>query len=221
MLLEEVRGGSPVIDLLHPREKPKPHNRRRPLLAAGALAAIVALFAWRHVWNSFATIDAQNQQLVQRLKELDDLYKKASQQQQLADAVAKWNDSNMIWLDELRDLSVRLPSQRDAIVLHLSMKPSRENTGVIDFDGLVRDPSIVARMEHGVRDDYHEVHSKRVQERLREKTYTWHFETSVSVTKRDKEKYVSHLAEPSPAAETAAPASAAATAVERSRPSPE
>jgi intergrase/recombinase len=48
-------------------------------------------------------------------------------------------------------------------------------------------------METTVRDKYHELSSKRVQERVREKTYSWHFETQIAVSRRTKSQYTSHL----------------------------
>ena len=44
-----------------------------------------------------------------------------------------------------------------------------------------------------MRDRHHDISSKRVQERVREKSYTWHFETSMQVDKRVKSELLSHL----------------------------
>jgi len=102
----------------------------------------------------------------------------------------------VVWLDELRDLSLRFPPARDAVVLRMSMTFSQSG-GAIDLEGLVRDPKIVVNMEGQVRDEYRKVVSKRVQERKLERDYTWLFETSISVAPRDgvrdEGRYVAHL----------------------------
>jgi hypothetical protein len=59
----------------------------------------------------------------------------------------------------------------------------------VEFTGLVRDPLIVARMEQNLRDQHHDVRSKRIQERGPGK-YSWVFETSMSVSGRDKQSYL-------------------------------
>jgi hypothetical protein len=69
---------------------------------------------------------------------------------------------------------------------------------------MVRDPTIVRRMENTIDDAFHNVETKRVQNRLREKIYTWHFDASMTVTRRDKTQYTSHL--PDQGAATAAEA---------------
>ena len=50
-------------------------------------------------------------------------------------------------------------------------------------------------MESQLRDDYRRLRSRRVQERTVERDYTWVFESAVSVARRPKQYYVSHLPE--------------------------
>jgi hypothetical protein len=74
------------------------------------------------------------------------------------------------------------------------MASDRSGGGGIEFSGTVRDPLAVTRLEQNVRDQYHEVRSKRLQERDSGKGYSWVFETSMSVTGRDKQSYVEQQA---------------------------
>ncbi len=48
-------------------------------------------------------------------------------------------------------------------------------------------------MESSLRDDHHEVSTRRVQESVQGATYTLRFDTSIGVTTRDKNEYQSHL----------------------------
>ena len=81
------------------------------------------------------------------------------------------------------------------MVLRMTASPARGGGGAVELDGVVRDPAIVVRMESDVRDAFHDVRSRRLQERGREKSLAWHFETSIHVAPRGKEQYVSHLPE--------------------------
>jgi len=217
MLLDEA-ARSHAIDFLHPRQVPKPVNRGRIAMIAGGVLAAVVLGVALNAWSTWSAINQENVQLTQRLRQLDETTKKAAEQKKLIDAVREWKTRDVIWLDELRDLSLRFPSARDVVVLRMSMTPSQSGGGVIDLEGLVRDPKIVVNIEGQVRDQYRRVRSKRIQERKLEKDYTWLFETSMGVVGRPTSAYVSHLpaeeqlaakpAEEPPAAESDAVADA-------------
>ncbi|NUQ66572.1 MAG: hypothetical protein HUU20_29265 [Pirellulales bacterium] len=195
MLLDEVDGGRHAVDFLHPRKKPQPPNYRRVGLVAGALVAAVVLAAGYFVWDRIASMDREITDLAARKKQLDDSLKKAADQKKVIAAVDEWRATDVTWLDELRDLSVRFPQARDAIVLRMTLTPARGSGGAIDMQCLVRDPTIVVRMEHGIRDEFHQVRSKRVQQRGQEKAYTWQFESSMYLARRDKEQYLGKPAE--------------------------
>ncbi len=160
--------------------------------SARPLRPALGLFGYS-TWSTFAEVNAENRLLAVRLKELDDLSKRAAQQQATAAAVREWNAGDVVWLDELRDLSLRFPKARDAVVLQMSFSHARAGGGTIDLQGVVRDPAIVGRMERNLRDEFHEVRSKGVKERVQDKGYSWHFESSVSVAHREKNQYESHL----------------------------
>ena len=162
MVLDEVRGGAHAIDFLHPRKPPAPPDRRRPLLVAAAMVVALILFGGYYVWDQLASVDVENQKLAAELADVKDLVKQAAQKKQAVAAIREWQADEVNWLDELRDLSLRFPSSRDAIVLKMTMSPGRGGGGTIQFSGLVRDPSIVVRMESNIRDSFHEIRSKRV-----------------------------------------------------------
>ncbi len=202
MLLDEAAGAH-AVDFLHPRKRPQPINRARiAMIAAGVLGAVILAVAF-NTWSTWSEINTDNETLAQQIRELNETAKKAAAQNKLINAVAEWRGRDVIWLDELRDLSLRFPSSRDVVVLRMSMSTSSQSgRGAIDLEGLVRDPRIVFNIEGKVRDDYRQVRSKRVQERKAEKDYTWLFETSMAVARRPSTAYVSHLpADEQPAAE--------------------
>ncbi len=198
MLLDETQGGKHAIDFLHPRRRPAPRSRRRPLVIAGSLVAALVLVAGYHVLGQLSTADAKNYALQKELSDLKQLVKKAKKKEEVVRAVQGWQSNDVNWLDELRDMSLRFPSSRDTVVLRMTLARARGGGGSVNFSGLVRDPLIVVRMESNVRDKYHEIRSKRVQERQQDKDYTWRFETSMTVAKRVKDDYDSHLPKAKP-----------------------
>lgn len=202
ILAVEARRGAAAIDFLHPRKTLAPPNRRRSLALAGAAAVLLLAFGGYQAWSSLAEIDAQNEALSAELARLDEQFKRAGKQQRLIQAINEWRENDVNWLDELRDLSLRFPSDRDAVVLRMGLGHARGEGGTIDMVGVVRDPVIVTRIENNLRDKHHQISSRHVQERLQENSYSWHFESSLVVASRDKKQYVSHL----PSSETTEPA---------------
>lgn len=207
VLLDEAAGSHP-IDLLHPRRPPHPWARRRlAALAVGGLA-LVALTLGLYVWGNLAEANADNERLATRLRDLNETAKKAAKQKDRIEAVAAWKNRDVNWLEELRDLSLRFPGPRDAVVLRMSMRPAQGDGGLIDLQGLVRDPKVVVTLERQIRDEFRAVRSRRVQQRTQEDDYTWVYETSVSVAPRRPEQYSTPAAAVSdPASRISHPAS--------------
>jgi len=219
MLHDEAQGARHAIDFLNPRRPPQPPNRRRMFARLGGLAFAALLFVAYIVWGQLADLDTRINDQLRELKNLDELAKQAARQQQTVASLHGWETTNVIWLDELRDLSLRFPSGRDMVVLRITMSGASEGGGSILLNGLVRDPAIVVRMEGAVRDRYHVISSKRVQERVGDRSYSWHFETSMLVAKRDKSGYVSHLPGSQPAAPSPPPPEAETPEVAQRAPS--
>ncbi len=92
----------------------------------------------------------------------------------------------IVWLDELRELSIRFPASRDAVVLRMSMSAAKGGGGIA-LQGLVRDPSVVARLDQNLHDAYHTVSSRRVGEHPGE-DYSWVFDRSIAVLPRPKKR---------------------------------
>jgi len=189
MILDESYG-SHAVDFLHPKRPPPPVDRRRIVgaVASAFVLAVLAIGYW--AWSEVSAANDEVRRLSAELKDRDDLVKRTAGQRQLVGAIRAWESGEVVWLDEIRDLSVRFPSSRDLILLRMTMSSDRSGGGGIEFSGMVRDPLVVTRMEQNVRDQYHEVRSKRVQERDQGKGYSWVFETSMSVAGRDKDSYL-------------------------------
>jgi len=208
MLLDEA-DGSHAIDFLNPRRPPHRWARWRLAAAVGSGLAVAVLALVLYVWGNLAEADAENQRLAARLRELNETARKGVVQRKRIEAIAAWKNREVNWLDELRDLSDRFPGPRDAVVLRMSMRPAQGAGGLIDLQGLVRDPKVVVNLERQIRDPFRAVRSRRVQQRTQDDDYTWLYETSVSIAPRRPDRYRG------PATGTAAAEPAAAEALRK------
>lgn len=200
MLADEAEERQPGLDFLNPRRKPQPVNRRRLAGIGIAAAALVALGGLYFAWEQFAEIGGRIESLERRSRDLDQLVKRGTEKQVAVAAIEDWSLGDVVWLDELRDLSLRFPQPRDAVLLRLTLSARPTGGGAVELEGLVRDPSIVGRMESQLRDEYHEVRTRRVQESVQGKTNTWKFDSSLSVSRRAKDDYLAHQPLTPPAA---------------------
>jgi len=212
MLLDEVQGPRHAVDFLHPRRPPKPPNRARFAASVAALVLIAGTGIWYWQSGELAQLDSQIADLQTQYADRKQLAKRAMVEHRVYTAVAAWQASQIDWLDEMRDLSLRFPPGKDVVVLRMSLAPGRRGGGSVVFNGLARDPKIVTQMEAAVRDYYHDVRSKRVQERGTQQSYAWSFETSISVAPRPLQDYLAHLPPPAGATPAALAGSGAAQA---------
>ncbi len=203
MLLDEVVHSHPV-DFLHPHRPVKPVPPWRVAAVVAGMVAVLGLGLTFYVWGQLAEVNQVNVDLRNRLRDLNTTSRKAVEQKNRIEAIAAWKSRDVNWLDELRDLSQQFPNARDAVVLRMTMRPAQTRGGLVDVQGLVRDPNIVATIEGKVRDPFRSVRSRRIQQRALEEDYAWMFETSISVAPRRPEQY--------PGVPTAAAAEGAAEA---------
>ena len=182
MLVNEAKGGTHAIDFLHPRRPPKTQNQLRKYAVLAAALAFMFGVAGYYMWDTISTADAENKRLAEELADLEKLVKKTAEKKKVIEAIDDWNTNSIVWLDELRDLSARFPSGQDLVLQRLTMSPSRGGKANVAFQGLAREPSVVTRMEETLRDARHEIQTPRVDERVQDKSYTWNFETLVSLS---------------------------------------
>ncbi len=153
----------------------------------GGLAVAALLVLAYPTYSDYSEIVSENEKLADQLKEKRKSAKKIKEQAEIAAAIAGWEDKGVNWLDELQSFSERFPSSRDAMVLRMTLSPSRGGRGTIAFNGLARDPTVVTQMELSLRDDRHEIQTPRVQEREQEQGYTWQFDSKIEITNPAKE----------------------------------
>ncbi|HEY0983052.1 hypothetical protein [Schlesneria sp.] len=182
MLVNEAKGGTHAIDFLHPRRPPKAKNQLQRYAVLGTVVGLMLAVAGYYQWDLIASADAENHRLQEELSDLEKLVKKTTEKKKVIAALDEWNTNSIVWLDELRDLSSRFPSGQDIVLQRLTMSPARGGKANVAFQGLVREPGVVTRMEATLRDARHEIQTPRVDERVQDKSYTWNFESLLSLS---------------------------------------
>jgi hypothetical protein len=142
------------IDLLHPKEAPKPANYLLSIFLTIFLLAIIGYGLY--YWNN-EVIRGLEAELV---KVKEEHQKVAAQLQQVQPgfnvlrAARNWEMQNVMWLDELRELSTVLPNEQDLVVLQMSFSMMENNpryAGMIQMSGMVRDPSVLLKLQTDLR----------------------------------------------------------------------
>jgi cell division ATPase FtsA len=226
MLIEEAEGTTPTVDLLHPRKSPAPPNRRRTALLAVAALVLIVLVGGE--WISSLQTERENKLLAIKSKvaEMRKDGKKLAAKVAVVRSIAAWNKSGIIWLDELRDLSIHFPPARDITVRGMTFNPLRQSGARIRVNGLVSYPSVVVRMDHDLRDRYRDATSTDYEE-TSASGQNWRFDTEITTARRSPKAYAESMAmsasglnmpvstpEPPPSTEPATPSATAAGPVE-------
>ena len=181
MLADEAAGAEHAIDFLHPRRRPEAaSNMRRNLLIAGAGAAMMLLvvtLVWarlRHLDHEIADLQTQSSTLEKEVKAARVLVSKR-------DAVRKFTDGDITWLDELREMARHLPSADQAILNEVAIGAHPKRGGVMVLKGHVTESSLIAEFEDSLR--YHDNIVAGSQGTIDpvQKDYPWLLDTRITV----------------------------------------
>jgi hypothetical protein len=200
MLLDEAEHKRHTVDFLNPRRRPPPPSRSRRLIwsASAACVLLAAGFSWVH--SSLAGMDDQISQLRKKAKDLDKPVEKAKEMERAAQEIGAWADSDVNWLDELRELAVEMPPARDVLLTRLNMgantvlqssKPGNF-AAQIDLEGLLRGAESAAQLEAALRDEFHSVQGRNLQQDSTRSGYAWKFTSSIAATPEPGDSYRKH-----------------------------
>jgi hypothetical protein len=197
MLLDESANRPPVMDFLHPHVAPRRLGRTKTIAFAAAAILLLAVVGGGYVWHNLSKVWQLNEKLAAEVKQLDGRVRQAAKTRRVAAAIQAWQAGDVVWLEELREFSERFPPARDALVLRMQMSSLPSGGGMTTMQGLVRDPSLIVRLEYALRDPYHAVQSRRIQSGSRpNEEYTHLFDASMIISKRQKQDYLNDAPKP-------------------------
>lgn len=193
-LKEEALGLRPAVDFANPKRPPRPVNQRNRVLSVAAAIALLVAGGWYFIHSQFADINTENARLRARAAELDELVRKTRSKRNLAKVLSAWEAARISWLDELRDLAIRMPASSELAVQQFSAAPSG-SASVVSFRGTSSSPAAIGKMEESLRDSFHQLRTPGIREVKDGRKSMWSFQTTIRVTSRQKKDYLSHLIE--------------------------
>ena len=99
----------------------------------------------------------------------------AEREQGKLDVIDEGARGDVVWIDEMRELSLELPPAEAAIVKRLSAASRQDGGGEAILEGRVDQTSTINQMEAALRDEEHQVIGSGGQTDARDATYPWRF----------------------------------------------
>lgn len=120
LLAERGKKERPILDFLHPRQKPKPPNFTLYFLMALVLIAAVLAGLWRWNVKDLARKTDEVARLGQELNKIQGEYNQLQPQFTILSSTQRWTQYGVTVLDELRDIFLRLPPVPDMLVSRMA-----------------------------------------------------------------------------------------------------
>lgn len=188
---ESANETTPAIDFRNPKRPPTSVDKRNRLIAIAAVLALIAGGGWYYVDSMFAEWHTKIADVSPQLDSMKDMLKKTSSMRRLALGLSRWERSRMNWLDEIRDLTIRIPSSPDISVRQFAATPSGAGF-TVTFQGTSRSPEVHRAMEVGIQDRYHTTRTPSFSESRKGKDVVWNFRTTLQIKKHSNKEYTSH-----------------------------
>ncbi len=166
------------VDLLSPKKPPKAAN---PMLRWAAIGASAAMALAIGVYFLLSDIQSLNDEVQSLENELVQAKKVTAKFQEKADqviAVENWMSDEVDWVQELNELSKRLPDGQNATVRRLTAS-ANSKTAVVDLAVQVAKQETISQLEGGIRSAKYGVTSKQISQNPDSTEYPWQFETRV------------------------------------------
>jgi Tfp pilus assembly PilM family ATPase len=181
MALAELEQTGQAIDFLHPRHRPEPPSRRTRLVA-GAGAAVLAvglLVGYRGLQRKWVNDDVKR--LTDETKQLEKEVTAAKKAVAAVAEVEKWTATDVVWLDELNQLSKNFLPARQVRATKLTLGPGQQKGGKITLEGLAAGASSIINLESRLRSGSRRVEDQVTREDESTKPYTRQFTSAVFV----------------------------------------
>lgn len=189
MLLEDAATHHPSIDLLNPRRRPDPPDRRRLYTLAGLAAASIVLVIGYVLYSGVSSRDTEIADLKAEIAKLKNTNKPLVEAEQEVVEIDDWLAADVQWLDEFYRMSEKLPSADELIVSRIHMQPGSSRGGTTTIEGYVADQSVITKIEASLIGDQHQVLGKGTQERAFGDQYTISFQEYVTITPEENDRF--------------------------------
>jgi hypothetical protein len=168
------RGRELPVNFVKPREpKPPSDPNKRTLAWAAGIAAALLLGLFVLGWSRLAAKDRELKQLVDAKSDLDRELVTLDQDDRRFKAIKEWQDSEVVWIDELYDVTATVQNIDRMRVTHLAANPvaagvtpgkSGKYAARVELKGLLTDDRkpLTALTSELAADGYHRVEAPSV-----------------------------------------------------------
>jgi hypothetical protein len=181
-LLDESKSRRHEIDFLAPRKRPEPPDRKRLYTLAGATVGIALLAIVGFVYWQLSSLEAEITGLQEESRKLDKTIKAAKPTVEHATLLDEYAAGQVMWLDELKELSVDMPSAEQVVVRDLVADVSGIGGAKLVIGGGAKTSKDISDLEAKLRDDEHRVSGSGGNEQPEEKHYPWLFRETIVLT---------------------------------------
>ncbi|MDR1493906.1 MAG: hypothetical protein LBT05_14485 [Planctomycetaceae bacterium] len=198
MILSEQSKSPTRIDFLHAREKPQPLNIARFIVLFLLLLGVVGYGAYAQNNRVLKQMENQLTELNGDVKKLQAEYQQLYPEYTQLYSAAMWENQQLIWLDELRDISVRLPSEQDIMITGMQYSYGRrfnnQICGAIDLTGRIRDLNVLSFVKRTFdADRFHYVQILAQQPNQRGGGYPYSFSIRIYTFRQPPQVFVQRL----------------------------
>jgi len=177
---ESATQQAPLIDFLHPRQRPIPVNvrtraRQWSLAGTAVVLAGVALFWWQ--------LDIRDQRILTLQRELQDLKKEESRytepKKQLAE-VERWTGKHVNWLEQLHHVVSAMPPAEQLQLVKLTVL-SKLPGGEITLEGRADSLATLESLESRLQTDVTQPMSNERRRLAESERFAWSFKEQIFV----------------------------------------
>jgi len=181
-LLDESRARRHEIDFLAPRKRPEPQDRTRLYALIGAAAATLLLVLLGSIYWQLSSLQSEIDDLTAESRQLDKTLTAAKPVVEHAKLLDEYVAGQVVWLDELKQLSTNLPPAEKVVVRELIGDVSNTGGARMIITGGAKTSTDISEMESKLRDERHRVSGSGGTEQAKEVQYPWTFRETVTLT---------------------------------------
>lgn len=160
--------------------------RRIALYAAAGCLLLGALIG--NAWQQVAEAREQNLELKRELAKVDEQIANLKKRTAVVDYVSQWQRDDINWLEELRGLSLRMPSRSQTQVRSMTMTSSPGRKGMISMNLRAGSDSVISEFEKAVRDGSHQVRTNQLSQTSPGTDFPWQFGAAIMINPRDRQQ---------------------------------
>jgi hypothetical protein len=185
---DQVGGGGPSIDFLHPRRPAAPHPLWKYRWKAAAAAAVLTVVgAGLGVHATFRNLDNELRRWQDESREASSELKKLRPYKRQQAVVSSWLEQRAFWLDEYEELLRLLPDASELYLTQVTFAPAstRSSRGTIRLEGYAADESTVATVAVRLAGSgRYQVRPGGIVPASRNGNYPWRFEAELALLPR-------------------------------------